>query len=224
MMRTFLTSLSFFILTTSFGQEIELQGKYGASFIGGETIQFVGKDSFYFNGFYCTYGVHGKGRCEIRNNYLYLYFEKSKAKVNKDLVKSSEITKIQTIDSAALVNITCFDNSNKPISFATVQLKRKNKTAIGTISDSLGHVAFTIRKNDLPFIIETSAVGFEPKKVVLEDYFSYNVRIFHKDVLIDKELTNGEVFVYEIDELSEELISMRPENSREQFRKYKKKL
>jgi hypothetical protein len=221
-MRTLLTCLSFLFLTSSFGQEIELQGKYGASFIGGETIEFVGRDSFYFNGFYCTYGVHGKGRCEIRNNYLYLHFEKSKAEVKKDLVESPETTKIETVDSVAIVNITCVDNNNKPVSFATVQLKRKNKTAIGTISDSLGHTAFTITKNDMPLTIETSAVGFEPKHVVLEDYSSYNIKVFHKDVLIDKELNNGEVFVYEIDELSEVLISMRPENSRERFRKYRK--
>jgi hypothetical protein len=223
-MRVLLTSLSFFILTTSFGQEIELKGEFGASFIGGETIKFVGKDSFYFNGFYCTYGVNGKGRCEIRNNYLYLYFERSKSDKSNELVRSPEITAIQTADSVAVINITCVENNNQPVSFATVQFKRNNKAAIGTIADSMGRVSFTMRKNDIPFIIETSAVGVEPKQVVLKSYSSYNIRIFHKDVLVDKELKSGEVFIYEIDELSEALISMRPENSREEFRKYRKKL
>src|SRR4030095_4724403 len=221
-MRTLLTFLSFFILTFSFGQEIELRGKYGASFIGGETIEFVGRDSFYFDGFYCTYGVHGKGRCEIHNNYLYLYFEKSKAKVNRDFIKAPDIAKVKSSDSVAILNITCIGANYTPIAFATIQLRRKGKTSIGTMSDSLGHASFIVKKNDFPITIETSAVGFEPKQVNLEEYSRYNIKIFHKDVLINKELNNGEVFVYEIDELSEDLISMRPDNSRERFRKYRK--
>jgi hypothetical protein len=223
-MKTLLSCLIFFVLTNSFGQTIELQGKYGASFIGGETIEFVGKDSFYFNGFYCTYGVHGKGRCDIRGNYLYLYFEKSNSKADTNSTKPTELTKTETNDSIAVVNITCVDNNNKPVSYATIELKRKSETAIGTISDSLGYASFSIKKNDIPFIIESSAIGFERKQVVLQGYANYTIKVFHKAVLTDTELNNGEVFVYEIDELSEDSISMRPENSREKFRKYRKKL
>lgn len=207
----------------SLGQEIELQGKYGASFIGGESIEFVGNDSVYFDGFYCTHGVHGKGRCEIRNNYLYLYFEKSKTKVNRDFVKPPDIKKAKSFDSVAILNITCIGTNDTPIAFATIHLQRKDKTSIGTVSDSLGHASFFIKKNDLPLAVETSAVGSEPKQVNIEEFSSYNIRIFHKDVLINKELNNGEVLVYEINELSGDLISMRPDNSRKRFRKYRKK-
>src|SRR5215213_9685036 len=143
-MKPLLFILLIVFLKKSYGQEIELQGRYGASFIGGESIEFVGKDSFYFGGFYCTYGVHGKGRCEIRNNYLYLYFEKSKAKVNTGFIKSPDITKVKSFDSVAILNITCIGTNDSPIAFATIQLRRKGKTSIGTISDSLGHASFII--------------------------------------------------------------------------------
>jgi len=223
-MKTLLTSLTFFICAISFGQEIELTGKFGASFIGAETIEFIGKDSFYFSGFYCTYGVTGKGRCEIRNNYLYLYFEKTRSKQNVDLIKTPIIKKLQHNDSLAFVNITCVDYNERPIPYATIQLITNNKAMIGTIADSLGQSAFTIKKDDMPIVLEASAVGFENRQINIETYSSYNVRMFHKGGLIDKELNNGEVFIYEIEELSEDLILMRPEKSREQFRKYTKKM
>jgi hypothetical protein len=222
-MRIFFTCFSFLILSKSFGQEIELQAKYRASFIGAETIEFVGKDSFYFTGFYCTYGVHGKGRCEIRNNFLYLFFEKSKAKVNKDLVKLPEVKKVKSSDSVDILNISCIGANGNPIAFATIQLRSKGRAPIGTISDSLGHASFFVRKNDLPLTIETSAVGFEPMQIRLEECSSYNIKIYNKEVLVDKELNNGEVLVYEIDELSENLISMRPQTFRDRFRAYRKK-
>lgn len=223
-MRTLFIALSLSVCAVSSAQEIELQGEYGASFIGGESIKFVGKDSFYFDGFYCTYGVHGKGRCEIRNNYLYLYFEKSRAKVITQVAKSPEITKAEARDSLAIIDITCVDNNGNPVSFASVQLLRKNKATMGTISDSLGRTSFAAKMSDMPLIFETSAVGFEQQQVKLEHYSSYKIKIFHKNVeLEEKELNKGEVYIYEIDELSEDLILMRPENSREQFRKYRKK-
>lgn len=208
----------------SFGQEIELKGKYGASFIGGETIEFVGTDSFYFSGFYCTNGFHGKGRCEIRNSYLYLYFEKAKGKDNKDSVKSQEITRTQTNDSVTVVNIKCVKADGSPVPYSTVQLTRNRKATIDKVSDSLGYVSFEIRKNDMPLTIKTLVIGSVPKEIKIEDYGSYNIRIFPKEILFDEELNSGEVFVYEIDELSEDLILMRPESSREPFRKYRKRL
>jgi hypothetical protein len=222
-MRVFLFILCFFFLTNSYAQDIELQGRYGASFIGGESIEFVGKDSFYFNGFYCTYGVQGKGRCEIRNNHLYLYFEKSKTKSIKDSAKLPVIKRIDNGDSISEINITCVDNNSVPISYATVQLKIKNKATLGTITDTSGQASFSIKKSEMPIILETPAIGFETRQINIDRYASYNIQIFHaKSDLFEKELNSGEVFVYEIEDLSEDLILMRPEKSRERFRKYRK--
>lgn len=223
-MKSLLITVCFSIWTFCYGQEIELQGKYGASFIGGETIEFVGKDSFYFNGFYCTYGVHGKGRCEIKDNYLYLYFEKSKIKSKKDSMKAPVITQIDNIDAIGILNISCVDNTGEPIPYTTIRLLGKNKTSIGVLTDSSGQASFTIKPGDLPIILETSCVDFESNKLNIESYAGYNIKIFHnKNELIDKELNNGEVFAYEIEDLTEELITMRPGKSSERFRKYQKK-
>jgi hypothetical protein len=217
--------LFFLITLNSYGQGIELKGSYGASFIGGESINFVGKDSFYFSGFYCTNGVYGKGLCEIRNDKLYLYFEKSKTRKTEELEKASLVTKISNNDSLRIINITCLDNNSLPISFATVRLNRKNKSTIGTITDTSGQASFRITKNEIPIKILTSYIGFNSRQLILDSISSYEIKIFHsKNEMLDKELRNGEIYVYEIEDLSEEIISMRPENSRERFRKYRKKM
>ncbi len=222
-MKPLLITLCFSIWTICYGQEIELQGKYGASFIGGETIEFVGKDSFYFSGFYCTYGVHGKGRCEIKDNYLYLYFEKSKAKSKIYSIKAPVITQIPNIDSTRILKISCVDIADEPI-YATMLLRNQNKMTIGVLADISGQASFKIKPGDLPITLETSSIGFNPKQLTIESYASYNIKIFHtKNELIDKELNNGEMFAYEIEDLTEELITMRPGKSSERFRKYKKR-
>jgi hypothetical protein len=222
-MKPLLITLCFSIWKLCHGQEIELQGKFGASFIGGESIEFIGKDSFYFSGFYCTYGVHGKGRCEVRDNYLYLYFEKSKAKSKKDTIKAPITTKINNIDSIGILNISCVDNFGDPV-YAIIQLRSNNKRTIGVLTDTSGHASFTIKPGDVPITLETSAIGFEPQKLNIESYAGYNIKIFHnKNELVDKELNNGEMYVYEIEDLTEELITMRPGKSSERFRKYQKK-
>jgi hypothetical protein len=224
-MRHVLILLFSLFVANSYGQEIELQGRYGASFIGAESINFVGKDSFYFSGFYCTHGVYGKGVCEIRNEKLYLYFEKSKAKKTIEPKKAPIIQKIFSHDSVQIVNITCLDNNSLPIPFATVQLNRKNKTIIGTITDTAGQASFKIEKNEIPIKIITSSIGFNGRQIIIDSLSSYEIKIIHtKNEMLDKELNNGETYVYEIEELMEDLILMRPENSRERFRKYRKEL
>ena len=73
----------FFSSIYSYGQDIDLQGVYSANIAGGlagESIKFIGKDSFYFGRDYCGSRTYGKGKCEIVNNYLYLHFEKTKNK------------------------------------------------------------------------------------------------------------------------------------------------
>jgi hypothetical protein len=223
-MKPLLITLCFSIWTFCYGQEIELQGKYGASFIGAETIEFVGKDSFYFSGFYCTYGVHGKGRCEIQNNFLYLYFENSKAKSKKDSIEAPIITKIDNSDSIGILHIKCTGITGEIISYAKIRLQRKHKTPIDFFTDTTGQAAITINPDDFPITLETSIIGFEPKQLTIESYASYNINIFHNLYeLPEKELNNGEVFAYEIEDLTEELITMRPQKSSGQFREYHKR-
>jgi hypothetical protein len=224
-MRQILIFLFFSITANSYGQEIELQGYYGASFIGGESINFVGKDSFYFSGFYCTYGVYGKGICEIRNDKLYLHFEKSKIKKTKEPERAPIITRINNTDNLSILNISCFDNNSISVPFVTVELNRKQKTTIGTISDTLGQVSFKINKDEFPIKIKTSTIGYIGRQIILDSLSSYDIKIFHtKNEMLDKELKNGEIYIYDIESLAEDLILMRPENSRERFRKYRKKI
>lgn len=223
-MRHLLLLLLLFSIINSYGQEIELQGRYGASFIGGESIEFIGKDSFYFGGFYCTYGVHGKGRCEIRNNYLYLYFEKNKTKTKIDSLKPATIIKTATVDSFSQIQITVVDNNEIPIPYVTVEIESAKSLRTRTMTDTLGQATIKVKNNSSPIIIKTSAIGIEPGDLKLDNGSNYTIKLFHRqNNLVDKELNNGEVFVYEIDELSEDLILMRPQNSSERFRKYRKK-
>jgi hypothetical protein len=59
--------------------------------------------------------------------------------------------------------------------------------------------------------------------VVLKDFANYMIKVFNRmNYLQDKELNNGEVFIYEIDELSEDSILMRPKDSGGPYRNYRK--
>lgn len=152
-----------FTVTTSYGQEIELQGRYSAGWLGAEHIDFVGKDSFYFGGFYCTYGVHGKGRCEIKNNYLYLYFEK-RAKII-DPLKPPIITKSKNHDAFSVIQLTVVDNNGIPVRNAAINLVSIKFAKFGAIADTLGKAIIKIQNNDFPVILKTSAIGIEPGRV-----------------------------------------------------------
>ena len=211
------------VLKQSYGQEINLQGRYGASFIGGESIEFVGKDSFYFSGFYCTNGVHGKGRCEIRSNFLYLFFEKSKTNKKTDPIKPAIISRTPVVDSVSAFQITIVDNNDIPIPYASVEIERGTSTKIKTMADTSGRAIFKIKNDSSPILVRTSAVGIQPGSLKLEGGSNYSIKLFHQQYdLDDKELNNGEVFIYEIDDLTEGLILMRPQKSSEPFRKYRK--
>lgn len=218
--------ISFILLCTklSNAQQVELQGSYGASFIGGESIVFVGKDSFYFSGFYCTYGVHGKGRCEIRDSYLYLYFEKKKHPVKTVPLQPPLIQKTETNDSILVIDITTVNNNGEPIPYVTIQIEKQEAIKMNTLTDSLGHAIISMSRDHFPALMRTSGVGMIAGRLPLDSPAHYRIRLFHqRDELSDKELNNGEVYVYEIDELSEDLIMMRPMNSSESFRAYRKK-
>lgn len=217
--------LQLFLLLTfsklSTGQEIELLGKYSASFLGSETIEFIGKDSFYFSGSYCLTGVRGKGRCEIRNNCIYFYFEKSTSE--KDSINWSVITKKNSSSDFLDLEITVADNNEIPIPYATVEIERVSSKKISLTADSSGMASIKISKNSSRIIIKTSSVAIEPGHLELEGGWDYKVKIYHRvNDLVDRTLNKGEVFVYEIDDLTEDLILMRPQKSFAPFRKYKK--
>jgi hypothetical protein len=203
----------------SFAQ-IELLGKYSAGFIGGESIDFVGTDSFYLNGFYCTHGVRGKGRCEIRDNMLYLYFEKTAPKIEAPRPPVIEMT--DNKDNIAGINITCVDENEKPLDGAVIYLRKRNGTVDTILTGTAGKAFCRINNADLPVQLESLYVGFEKIKLTLERPAAYNILISHKSISVFKELHKGEVWTYEIDDLSEDLIVMRPARSTERFRHYKR--
>lgn len=207
-----------------YGQEIELQGRYGASFIGGESINFVGKDSFYFGGFYCTWGVHGKGRCEIKDGYLYLYFEKSKTKPVAKTVRPAIITKSVSNDSISTIQLTVADYDGHSIPYATAELERSKNPRSGTITDTAGQALFRIKGKSSAITLRVSAIGMETANLTLAGGADYTIQVFlRQDPETEKELNNGEVSIYEIDDFAEDFISMRPKNSAGPFRKYRKK-
>jgi len=92
------------------------------------------------------------------------------------------------------------------------------------MADTAGNAMLNLENNSSPIVVRTSAIGIEPGFLKLENGFNYSIKQFHQqNDLVDMELNNGEVFVYEIDELTEDLILMRPEKSSGPFRKYRKK-
>lgn len=202
-------------------QQVGLQGTYGASFIGGESITFTGRDSFYFQGFYCTEGVYGKGRCAIRKDRLYLYFEKAKPKPPAPH-RAAEIQADSTGDSLARIEVFCRTEEDTAIAFASVLLQRPGKVPLGMAADTAGRALLTARKEWFPLTIQTSAVGVESAQIRLTHFADYSIRIFHRPYPLNSELNRGEVYIYEIDELSEDLILMRPAGSRERFRRYER--
>ena len=223
-MRRLLFICSLFLYTQTRGQE--LQGKYHASFIGGETINFVGEDSFYFRGFYCNFVIHGKGICEISNDYLYLYFESLKSKSKNDSSKEPIILPTICIDKICNISVACVDNKDNPIPFVNVILFRNKKFEIGTCSDASGKALLRAKKEDFPLTIQTSMAGINSVNLKLDTAASCSVKLFHSSdpEYPFKELNNGEVYVYKISSLSENLIEMTAEQMPRLFLKYRKQV
>ncbi len=209
--------------TKSFGQVVELQGKYSASFMGAETINFVGKDSFYFEGFYCISGVEGKGRCEILGNYLYLNFEKNKNTISLDSFQLDKVIKTKSADSFTKIKITCVDNNGSPIANSSIYVMSSGKNIIGSSTNENGISEFKIDKNIFPLEIKFSAFNFQTKTILFSEQANYELILGSKKSNSIKLLENGEQYIYEIDELTEDLISLRTKNGKGNFRKYYRK-
>ena len=223
-MRYFIFLYFLFMTVYSGAQGFEINGTYTAGFMGVERIDFVGKDSFYFNGFYCSDGLKGKGVCEIRDNYLILNFENSNGKVKK-IPRPAVIQSKNSEDSIADIRITVFFNDGTPVPFADVEISGKERIISKTISDKNGFVSFPkISSGYFPMYIETAGYKMiEPVKIELKEFADYTITIFHNDhSLKDNTLNSGEQYIYEIDTLTEDIIRMRPQYSPEPFREYKR--
>ena len=216
--------LAILFCNISFCQPIELKGKFGASVIGGETIEFVGIDSFYFSGFYCTYGKQGKGKCEIVGNYLYLHFEKSKIKPKVDSTKKPLITREDNSGEKRSIKVICVDNNDVPIPYTSVRILKNNRMISGASAGEEGQASFRINDTEQPLVIETTSAGMKSQSLAIDKSSIYTIKIFlQENDFLNRDINNGEIYVYEIDELTEDLIMMRPANSGEKFRKYIRK-
>ena len=202
-------------------QQVELLGRFSTSFIGGETIRFTGRDSFYFDGFYCTNGATGKGTCEIRNNYLYLYFEKLNE--GSDSLKTPVFEKAASQENQISIGITCFDEDEKPVPAVSLEVQVNDLSKYYTTTDSSGRAMITIPGEKFPVVVNTQDIRFESLQMKLRDKADYKIQFplrYNKSVY--EKLDHGEVLIYEIDDLSEDAIKMRPIKSKGPYRNYQK--
>lgn len=214
--------LLFFSISTHSVAQVELLGEFVTGFrgMGYECFNFVGKDSFYFDAVYCAEIVRGKGRCEIRGNMLYLYYEKAS---EKDSTKLPEITISDNKDGIAELNIQCVNLHSDPIAFGTVQIRKSNGKSITVFCDSAGRAYYRINIAELPIELETQLLGATTQKLRIDSLGDYNVRIFLENDLYIETLNKGEVRSYEIDEVSEDEIMMKPAKTTGEYRRYTKK-
>lgn len=221
-MRYFLFLLFFSISTQSFAQ-VELLGNYVTGFrgMGYECFNFVGKDSFYFDAVYCAEIVRGKGRCEIRDNMLYLYYEK--ASKEKDSTKLPEIVISDNKDGISELNIQCVNLNADPIAHGAIQIRKSNGKSVAVVCDDAGKAYYRINSAELPIELETYILGAKAQKLRIDSSGDYNVRIFLKNDLYIENINNGEVRAYEIDEASEDEILMKPAKTAGEYRRYTKK-
>jgi hypothetical protein len=204
----------------SFAQ-VELLGSFVTGFrgMGSECITFVGKDSFYFDAGYCADIVRGKGRCEVRDNMLYLFFEKA----SED--NSTRLPVIQVSNNNDGVNqlsITCVNEKDKPVEFVSIEVIRANGVKTKIYTDLLGRANWKVADTDLPLQINTSAVGYEVQTFRIDSLSDYKIQI-KLDDYVGRKVNKGEVCFYEIDEVTEDLIVMKPAKSTEDFRRYTKR-
>jgi hypothetical protein len=204
----------------SFAQ-VELLGSFVTGFrgMGAECITFVGKDSFYFDGVYCAEVVRGKGRCEIRDNMLYLFFEKAS---EDNAARLPVIQVSNNNDGVTGLSITCVNEQAKPVEFVSIELIRANGIKTKIYTDLLGKANWKFTSADLPFQIITSAVGYEVQTLRIDSLSDYKIQI-KLDEHVGRKVNKGEVWFYEIDEVAEDLIVMKPAKSTEDFRRYTKK-
>jgi hypothetical protein len=219
MKRLLIIAIIAFISFAARAQDVELLGSYYTSSPWPETINFKGVDSFYFSRHNGAHPFKGKGRCEIRDDRLYLYFENRKT---QDEIKH-EITRRITSDSIKHLNISCIYLPGTPLGNESVFIHSGKRIIQQDVCDSLGNIQFAILEKDFPIIIRVAAVGMLPIDIDLKDAADYSLKLFHGESWgVTIEINKGEVFVYEIRELSPDFILMRRPVGEGQFYKYKK--
>ena len=221
-MKLILILLSIFFIQNTYAQEVELKGKYSASFMGAETINFVGKDSFYFDGFYCINGVKGKGRCEIRNNYLILNFEKAKPKTRIDSLQLDEIETSISLDSFSVLKINCLNTNGDATQYFNVMVTKNGKNITSYAANNNGLAELKIKKSIYPLELKITGIGIVTKTITLKAPLNYTLKLIHDENNDIEILNKGEQMVYEIEELTEELITMKPKGSNGKFYKYRR--
>ena len=212
-MKQLLLFLFLAFVQTTYGQKIKLQGCYTAKFLGSETIEFKGNDSFYFNGFYCTYAIRGKGTWKIRKNCLYLLFEKNNNPALTPATNCSSIHKTLNTDSTFTIDIVVLDKQHNPIPFARVVMQSGSHDTCSAITDTTGKTRLKSKSSTLPIKISISALGFEPECINIQEAANYNIQICQTQSSFEKIWYDGQVIVYKIDECTSDYILLRPKKS-----------
>ena len=208
MRRVLLYVFLFFSALATRGQEVELQGKYVFGNVATEVIEFVGKDSFYFTGFYCGLIVEGRGRCEIRGNYMYLMYEKETEAERLRNLRRPIISYQQEAGFHATINFNCIYSDTLPLGGAIIEVLSNNTIIDSVFADHRGQAKLHIRAEKFPIRIKTAAVGVLSKEFEITQAANYSVTIFHLENIRELDI-KGKVDVYEIAELNEDMIEMR---------------
>lgn len=214
MKKIFILIATFFCSNVCLCQAIELIGKFRYS---GETIEFVEKDSFYYNNLpNCEESFYGKGTCIVKNNLLYLNFENTKNKHPQFF--ESQIIKTKSKGDSSLISFNCKrENGENLIGMSLIIKNRK----IGVPTDLNGNAKLKISNDLFPIIIKTSYLEIDSKEIKLDSIANYNVRlIFKLNVGFTKKINNGESYIYEIEDLSESMLRIRLKNSKGEFFNY----
>lgn len=214
-MRYLLCIVMLIMYTGLYGQEIELLGKYHYASLGAETIEFRGMDSFYLNSFWCTSGREGKGTCAIHNNCLYLYFEK-KAPVNKS---NKFAINSKPSETAASIRFTVIDEDSIQLVATMIRIKKSSGTEILNYTDNQGQLTVKLQQRDFPVVVTISSIGYGEQQIKLDSAADYTVQALLESYVIEQ-LVNGEVYVYEMGDVSEDVIELRPQGAKGKFWKY----
>jgi hypothetical protein len=204
------------------GQRVKLSGKYSAFFIGSETIQFAGRDSFYFSGFYCNYGYGGKGRYEIRDDLLHLYFERSGRKKKSETVSAHLITRLSESETAANVYIESIYSQQWPLSSITVEAIFAGRPLESVMADSNGRAKLVISNRVFPITVRFTALGLQTEEIKIDSAANYSLKVFHRQHQDwpFTQLNKGQQFIFEIQKLSVDTIKMRRAEGNGDFYEY----
>jgi hypothetical protein len=213
--------LSLFTVCAS-GQQLKLSGKYSASIFGSETIQFAGRDSFYFNCFYYDYGYRGKGRYEIRDDLLYLYFERSGRKKKTETVRSNMITRLGVSETAANIYIESIYSEQWPLSDISVEAIYAGRPLESVRADSSGKAKLVISNRVFPITVRLTALGLQTEEIKIDSAANYSLKVFHRQHQDwpFTQLNKGQLYVFEIQKLSVDTIEMRRAEGNGDFYKY----